>query len=184
MKPYILVIIFVIVLLLLLSYMKRNKIIAAVTENLSKDFTLGELLVTSQIFPNIPNEQETLNLRMLAVNVLQPVRDLLKKPIAINSAFRSEKVNKAVGGVDNSQHRLGFAADIHVPGMKLIDVYKAIAKSKIPFDQLIIEYGKHKDSEVDDWIHISYNPKGGRKQLLTAALNPDTGKMVYNTMTV
>lgn len=183
MKPHVIIIISVIILLLLLSYMKRNKIIAAVTEQLTTDFTLGELLVTNQPFPNIPNKQEVLNLRMLAVNVLQPVRNLIGKPVAINSAFRSDSVNKAVGGVDNSQHRLGFAADFHVPGMKLIDVYKKIAKSNIPYDQLIIEYGKHPELETDDWIHISYNPLGGRRQLLTASVGP-SGKMVYNKMTV
>lgn len=184
MKPHVIIIISILILLLLLSYMKRNKIIAAVTEQLTPNFTLGELMVTNQPFPNIPNEQERMNLRMLAVNVLQPVRNLLGKPIAINSAFRSQDVNRAVGGVDNSQHRKGFAADFHVPGMKLIDVYKAIAKSKIPFDQLIIEYGKHPESEKDDWIHISYNPLGGRRQLLTASWSNEAKKMIYQNMTV
>lgn len=178
------IVIIVIICLLILLYMKRNKIIASVTEKLSKNFSLGELLVTNKPFPNIPNSRETMNLRMLAVNVLQPVRDLLGLPVAVNSAFRSHEVNKAVGGVDNSQHRLGFAADIRIIGMSLEEAFKRIAKSSIPYDQLIIEYGKHPETDTDDWIHVSYNPNGGRKQLLQANYNPDTGKMVYINKTV
>lgn len=183
MRLHILIIIFVIVLLLLI-YMNRNKIIANVTQKLSTNFTLGELLVTNKPFPNIPNKQEIGNLTLLALNVLQPVRDLLKVPIAIHSAFRSHEVNKSVGGVDNSQHRLGFAADFHAVGIPLMETFRRIAKSDIPYDQLIIEYGKHPETESDDWIHISYNPKGGRKQLLTARFDSAKNKMVYSPITV
>lgn len=174
-----------VIIIAIIYYMSRNKIIKTVfSEQLTKNFQLGELLVTAQPFPNIPNEKEKKNLESLAINVLQPVRDLLDKPISINSAFRSYEVNKAVGGVDNSQHRIGLAADFHVNGLSLEYVFQKIAKSKIPFDQLIIEYGKHPDTFTDDWIHISYNPNGGRRQLLTASFDEVKKKIIYNAIKV
>jgi zinc D-Ala-D-Ala carboxypeptidase len=161
--------------------MKRNPIAAKLMEQqLTQNFKLSELLVTSTGLINIPNANEVNNLKLLAVNVLQPVRDLLKTPIVINSAFRSEKVNQKVGGVSNSQHRLGFAADIQTPKMDLMEAYKLIAKSSIPYDQLIYEV---KPKGVK-WIHISFNPAKGRKELLLAEWNETSGKMDYKPLTV
>ena len=78
---------------------------------------------------------------------LEEVRKVLGKPIMINSAFRSIEVNAAVGGVKSSQHCLGCAADIRVPGMTPDEVVRAIMASKIQYDQLIREF--------DSWTHIS-----------------------------
>jgi hypothetical protein len=69
------------------------------------------------------------------------------KPIMINSAFRSKQINDAVGSKDTSQHRLGCAADIRVPGMTPDEVVKAVIASGINFDQIIREF--------DRWTHIS-----------------------------
>jgi hypothetical protein len=79
----------------------------------------------------------------------------------INSAFRSKAVNDAVGSKDTSQHRVGCAADIRVPGLTPDQVVQAIKNSPIQFDQLIREF--------DSWTHISVpnNPSGTpRKQVL------------------
>jgi hypothetical protein len=65
----------------------------------------------------------------------------------VNSAFRSKQVNDAVGSKDTSQHRVGCAADIRVPGMAPDAVVKAVMAAKLPFDQLIREF--------DRWTHIS-----------------------------
>jgi zinc D-Ala-D-Ala carboxypeptidase len=177
----------ILLIVIAIAYMSRNKIIKTVfNEHLTTNFTLGELLVTSKPFPNIPNEREKENLRALAKKVLQPVRDLLSKvfgmsvPININSAFRSEQVNKAVGGVSNSQHRIGQAADIVPQGISLMEAFTIIAKSSIPYDQLIFET----DEDGDQWIHISYNPNGGRKELLRAQWSTVKKKMVYSPLTV
>jgi len=72
----------------------------------------------------------------------------------VNSAFRSKKVNDAVGSKDTSQHRVGCAVDIRVPGMTPDQVVKAVITAKLPFDQLIREF--------DRWTHISIpnDPKG------------------------
>ena len=81
-------------------------------------FTLAELTVTDhREFDNTPNETEIANLQRLA-EFLETVKTTLGgKPIMVNSAFRSKQVNDAVGSKDTSQHRLGCAADIRVPGM-------------------------------------------------------------------
>ncbi|MFX1725351.1 D-Ala-D-Ala carboxypeptidase family metallohydrolase [Stenotrophomonas sp. AS1] len=135
---------------------------------LTANFSLAELTVTDQNMPNVPNEAEVASLRSLAEMILQPLRDALGKPVRVNSAFRSEAVNRAVGGTATSQHRLGQAADIHVPGMTSVEVAKKIVALGLPFDQLIEEFGS--------WVHVSYGPRR-RRQQLTAVKR--SGKTVY-----
>jgi hypothetical protein len=115
---------------------------------LTKNFTLEELTITDhREFSNEPNESERANLVRLAV-FLEQVKELLGgKPIMVNSAFRSKAVNDAVGSKDSSQHRVGCAADLRVPGMTPDEVVKAIIGSGLPFDQVIREF--------DRWTHIS-----------------------------
>lgn len=135
---------------------------------LTANFSLAELTVTDQNMPNVPNEAEVASLRSLAEMILQPLRDALGKPVRVNSAFRSEAVNRAVGGTATSQHRLGQAADIHVPGMTSVEVAKTIVALGLPFDQVIEEFGS--------WVHVSYGPRR-RRQQLTAVKR--SGKTVY-----
>jgi hypothetical protein len=129
---------------------------------LTPHFTLEELTVTNhRSLDNTPNSSEINNLKRLA-EMLEEVKDLLDgKPIMVNSAFRSKAVNDAVGSKDTSQHRVGCAADIRVPGLTPDQVVKAIIGSPIAFDQIIREF--------DSWTHISVpnNPSGTpRKQAL------------------
>ena len=116
--------------------------------NLTPNFTLAELTATDhREFKNEPNPTETENLKRLA-NLLEQVKVAIGgKPTMVNSAFRSKQVNDAVGSRDTSQHRIGCAADIRVPGMAPDAVVKAIIAAKLPFDQLIREF--------DRWTHIS-----------------------------
>ena len=129
---------------------------------MTPNFTLAELTVTDhREFKNEPNPSEIANLQRLA-ELLEQVKSVLGgKPVMVNSAFRSKQVNDAVGSKDTSQHRLGCAADIRVPGMAPDAVVKAIIAAKLPFDQLIREF--------DRWTHISIpnDPKGKpRSQVL------------------
>ncbi len=129
---------------------------------LTKNFTLEELTVTNhRSLDNTPNSSEINNLKRLA-EMLEEVKTLLDgKPIMINSGFRSKAVNDAVGSKDSSQHRVGCAADIRVPGLTPDQVVKAIIGSSIAFDQIIREF--------DSWTHISVpnSPSGTpRKQAL------------------
>ena len=116
--------------------------------NLSPHFTLDELTHTDhRELDNTPNEQEAANLKRLAA-FLEEVKTVLGgKPIMVNSAFRSKAVNDAVGSKDTSQHRVGCAADIRVPGMTPDEVVKTVIASKIGYDQVIREF--------DRWTHIS-----------------------------
>lgn len=109
-------------------------------------FTLAELTFTDhREFDNTPNAVEIANLQRLA-EFLELVKTTLGgKPIMVNSAFRSKQVNDAVGSKDTSQHRLGCAADIRVPGMTPDQVVKALID--LPYDQIIREF--------DRWTHIS-----------------------------
>ena len=116
--------------------------------NLSPHFTLAELTHTDhRQFDNTPNVEEIENLRRLAA-FLELVKDRLGgRPIMVNSAFRSKAVNDAVGSSDKSQHRLGCAADVRVPGMTPDQVVRAVMTSGLEYDQIIREF--------DRWTHLS-----------------------------
>jgi hypothetical protein len=119
--------------------------------NLSPHFTLDELTASETAerngWDNTPNEQELANLQRLA-EFLEDVKEALGgKPIMVNSAFRSKQVNDAVGSKDSSQHRVGCAVDIRVPGLTPDQVVRAIIASGLPYDQVIREF--------DRWTHVS-----------------------------
>jgi len=122
-------------------------------------FTLAELTHTDhRSLDNTPNDAERANLQRLA-EFLELVKVALGgKPIMVNSAFRSKAVNDAVGSKDTSQHRVGRAADIRVPGMTPDKVVRALIATQLPFDQIIREY--------DAWTHISISDKPRRQALI------------------
>jgi uncharacterized protein YcbK (DUF882 family) len=105
--------------------------------NLSPNFTLEELTITShREFDNTPNADQINNLERVAALLEQVKKVLGGKPIMVNSGFRSLQVNAAVGSKPTSQHCLGCAADIRVPGMTPDQVVQAIRASDIQYDQL------------------------------------------------
>lgn len=119
--------------------------------NLSPHFTLEELtrseVAARNGWDNTPNDDEVANLTRLAY-LLEKVKEAVGgKPVMINSGFRSKQVNDAVGSKDSSQHRLGCAADIRVPGMTPKQVVDACITASVLFDQIILEF--------DAWTHIS-----------------------------
>lgn len=125
-------------------------------------FTLAELTATShREFDNTPNADEMANLQRLAEFLEQVKKVLGGKPVMINSGFRSKAVNDSVGSKDTSQHRIGCAADIRVPGMTPDAVVRLLIDAKLPYDQLIREF--------DAWTHVSVVSKPGllpRRQVL------------------
>jgi hypothetical protein len=124
--------------------------------NLSEHFTLEELTHTDhREFDNTPNDAELANLKRLAAFLEQVKTVLGGKPVMINSAFRCKQVNDAVGSKDTSQHRIGCAADIRVPGMTPDEVVRAVIASDLQFDQVIREF--------DRWTHISVPNGAGDK---------------------
>ncbi len=126
--------------------------------NLSTNFTLEELTTTSHRgLDNTPNEEQLANLTHTAWQ-MEIVRHLLGDlPIHINSAFRSDAVNDAVGGSKTSAHSLGYAVDFICPKFGTpIQIAQKIAASGLKFDQLIYE---------QTWVHISFDPKMRCEQL-------------------
>ena len=124
--------------------------------NLSPHFTLAELTVTDhREFDNSPTQEEIGNLQRLA-QLLEQVKEAIGgKPVMVNSAFRCKQVNDAVGSSDRSQHRLGCAADLRVPGMTPDAVVRAVIAAGLPYDQIIREF--------DRWTHISIPNTEGAK---------------------
>jgi len=130
--------------------------------NLTEHFTLEELPATShREFDNTPNADEIANLTRLATFLERVKAKLGGKPVMINSGFRSKQVNDSVGSKDTSQHRIGCAADIRVPGMTPNEVVQTLIDSGLPYDQIIREF--------DSWTHISVPSNTGlfaRRQAL------------------
>ena len=133
-----------------------------------KYFSIGELSQSDTAdkigIPNHPNTMQKMNMEKLIVNVLDPIRSLYGKPIYVNSGFRSESLNRAIGGAKNSQHMEGKAADITAgnptENKKVWDTIMFLfQEGDIDFDQLI-------DESNLSWIHISYNEDNNRGQIL------------------
>ena len=133
--------------------------------NLSKNFTLEELYASSVAkqhkIQNVPDKQTIANLGCLVQNLLQPLRDKLRRPIMVTSGYRCPELNKLVGGAKNSQHVLGQAVDIVVSGMTPRTLAEFVTRSGLTFDQMIVE-------EVGNtsWLHLSYIRKFNRKERL------------------
>ena len=120
-------------------------------------FTIEELFASATAkakgIDNTPNVQQMINLVYLAAYVLEPLRMAMDEPIKIGSGFRCQKLNKAVGGVYNSQHLKGQAADLCIDG----DLEKGkrwfnYIKDHLPFDQLIWEH----NAKGTYWVHVSF----------------------------
>jgi uncharacterized protein YcbK (DUF882 family) len=119
--------------------------------NLTANFTLEELTRSDAAarngWDNTPNEAEIENLKRLAMLLQQVKTAVGGKAVMINSGFRSKQVNDSVGSKDSSQHRIGCAADLRIPGMTPRQVVEACIAANVPFDQIILEF--------DSWTHIS-----------------------------
>ena len=109
---------------------------------LTENFTISELIYsyTAQVnkIDNRPSVQVIENLKALCENILQPLRDHFACPIIITSGFRSPKLNKKIGGVANSQHIEGKAADFIIPAVDLKTVFKWIKNNLTNFYMNII----------------------------------------------
>ena len=133
---------------------------------LTKHFTLEELCASATAkargIQNKPNAQQIISLVYLAAYVLEPLREAMHEPIPISSGFRCEQLNRAVGGVSNSQHMKGQAADLCIGGdMKKGRKWFDFIKTHLNFDQLIWEHS----SNGTYWVHVSFvHPDFGRNR--------------------
>lgn len=115
-----------------------------------KYFTIEELTHTNTGLKNVPNVEQKLNLYKLGETLLDPIREKLGKPIKISSGFRSTDVNRVVGGVPDSLHCLGSAADIYCDGLTPVFLFNFILTLGLPFNEIILE---------PTWVHIALNPR-------------------------
>jgi hypothetical protein len=139
---------------------------------LSEHFSFEELTFTDhRDLDNTPNDAEMANLVRLA-DFLEEVKIVLGgKPVMVNSAFRSKAVNDAVGSKDTSQHRIGCAADLRIPGMTPDQVVRAVIASGVKYDQVIREF--------DRWTHISITNKDGDKPRRQALIIDKAGTRAF-----
>lgn len=129
-----------------------------------KYFSIKEMTesntATAKGIDNTPDQTITDNLTKLIEAVLDPLREWYGKPIKVNSGYRCEALNKAVGSkAKKSQHLYGEAADITVGSKTENEKLFNYIKDNLPFDQLINESNF-------SWVHVSYREGRLRKQVL------------------
>ena len=138
------------------------------------NFTLAEFIKSDTAkkrgIDNTPDFEEVEHLEELVERFIQPLRNAYGKPIIISSGYRCEKLNRAVGGVSNSVHMKGYAADLQISGNiakfnEFVEFVKNWVKNKgILFDQLLIE-----NSGKTYWLHVGFRSNNGaqRRQVKT-----------------
>jgi len=137
---------------------------------LSANFSLSELTKSQTAIrhgiPNEPSPDHIDNLKLLCINILQPIRSEFNKPVIISSGFRTPELCIRIGSSINSQHAKGQAADFEIPSISNGELALWI-KNHLEFDQLILEF-HDKHQPHSGWIHCSYCDKDNRNQSLIA----------------
>ena len=152
---------------------------------LSKNLSLKEATKSNTAtrlgIKNEPEQWEINNLRAIAENIFQPVRDHFGVPIGVSSGYRCKKLNKAIGGSKYSQHMIGEALDIDA------DIYGKVTnaeifnyiKNNLEWDQMIWEFG---DDEEPNWVHVSYKEAGTNRKQLRRAYRDEKGRVYYKSI--
>lgn len=148
-----------------------------ISENITLRESIESFTAKRKGIENIPSEYELTNMVGVAVNVFEPLRKWVNGAIKVNSFYRSEELNKAIGGSSRSQHCQGRAIDIDdVYGHKTNAEMFNYIKNNLDFDQLIWEFGT---DENPDWVHVSYvSADENRRRCLKA--ERVKGKTVYS----
>ena len=150
---------------------------------ISKHLELAELTRSESAkrvgISNMPTPEHVANLKKLADNIFEKIREHFDRPILISSGYRSIDLNKIIKGSKTSQHSTGEAIDIDMDGTDVTnkEIFEFI-KFNVSFDQLIWEFGTDKNP---DWVHVSYESSGKqRKQILKA--KKVNGKTIYENI--
>lgn len=130
-----------------------------ISEHITYEEATGSPTAKRMGIENIPNDHELSNMKVVAEYCFEPLRKWYGKPIRINSFFRCEALNKAVGGSRNSQHRFGEAIDLTGGSKEENRKIFEWCKANLIFDQLINEYNF-------SWVHISFRNGQNRNQVL------------------
>ncbi len=138
---------------------------------LSKNLSLAEATKSATAIKhgiaNEPTLEHLQNLKNVAENVFQPIREHFAMPVGISSGYRSNALNDLIGGSKRSQHSKGEALDLDADiygGITNRDIFEFI-KNHLDYDQLIYEFGT---DEEPAWVHVSYKSEGNRKEVLKA----------------
>ena len=132
-----------------------------ISKHISYKEAVGSNYAKQKGISNKPNEEQVENMKLLAEEVFEPLREWVDAPIKVNSMFRSLELNTALKGSKTSSHMNGEAMDITSMGGKSnLEMFHQI-KDNLCFDQLIWEFGKE-----PKWLHVSFNKDNNRKQVL------------------
>tara|TARA_R110002073_G_scaffold157039_1_gene312312 strand:- start:1277 stop:1732 length:456 start_codon:yes stop_codon:yes gene_type:complete len=148
-----------------------------ISKHISYKEGVYSITATRRGISNDPDDEQLVNMELIAEKVFEPLREYVGGPIKINSFFRSPDLNKAIGGSSKSQHCKGQAIDIDdtFGVVANSDMYNYI-KNNLDFDQLIWEFG---DDDNPNWVHVSYVSEfDNRKRCLRAYKG--NGKTLYN----
>ena len=147
------------------------------SENLKLEECIKSNTASRLGIDNSPTEEHTKNLKLIAEKIFQPIREHFGVPIYISSGYRSESLNKAIGGSKTSQHCHGQALDIDQDNrnskVSNRDIFDYIMMN-LEFDQLIYEFG---DAMNPAWVHVSYSEEKNRNRVLQAY--KENGKTRY-----
>ena len=147
---------------------------------LSENLSLAEVIRSETAkrngISNKPNPRHLENLKIIAVNIFQPIRNFFQRAIHLSSGYRSEELNAFIKGSKSSQHCTGEALDIDMDGTEVTnkEVFDYI-KDNLEFDQLIWEFGTN---DNPDWVHVSYKASGKQRKQILKAIKVK-GKTVY-----
>ena len=147
-----------------------------ISEHISYKEGVYSRTATRRGIDNSPNEDQMINMEVVADEVFEPLRSWVGGPIKINSFFRSPELNTAIGGSSKSQHCHGQAIDLDDTYGRATnaEMYEFI-KEHLDFDQIIWEFG---NDDNPDWVHVSYvSAQDNRKRCLKAY--KDKGKSKY-----
>ena len=150
---------------------------------LSKNLSLSECTKSNTAnrlgINNTPDDEWIVeNLKGIAEEVFQPIRNAFKCPIYVSSGYRSEELNRAIGGSVRSQHVQGRALDLDADvfgGCTNGEIFQYILNN-LTFDQLIWEFG---DQDNPDWVHVSYVRDGVNRGRCLKACRDEKGKVYY-----
>lgn len=132
-----------------------------ISKHISYKEAVGSNYAKQKGIKNKPNEEQVENMKLLAKEVFEPLREWVDAPIKVNSMFRSLELNTALKGSKTSSHMNGEAMDITSMGGKSnLEMFHYI-KDNLCFDQLIWEFGKE-----PKWLHVSFNKDNNRQQVL------------------
>jgi len=132
-----------------------------ISKHISYKEAVGSNYAKQKGIKNKPNEEQVENMKLLAEEVFEPLREWVDAPIKVNSMFRSKELNSAIKGSLKSSHLNGEAMDITSMGGKSnLEMFHYI-RTELDFDQLIWEFGAE-----PKWLHVSYNKDNNRKQVL------------------